>query len=57
MPEAKEVTWETVTEATKEVVEEETKSLIERIREFFANLFAKIKALFGIKDEEPVEEV
>ena len=49
MPEAKEVTWETVTEATKEVVEEETKSLIERIKEFFNNLFAKIRALFGME--------
>ncbi len=48
MPEAKEVTWETVTEATKEVVEEETKSLLQKIKEFFDNLFAKIRALFGM---------
>ena len=48
MPEAKEVTWETVTEATKEVVEEETKSLLQKIKDFFNNLFAKIRALFGM---------
>lgn len=55
MPEAKEVTWETVTEATKEVVEEETKSLLQKIKDFFNNLIAKLKALFGIKDEEAEE--
>lgn len=55
MPEAKEVTWETVTEATKEVVEEETKTLLQKIKDFFNNLIAKIKALFGIKDEEAEE--
>lgn len=48
MPEAKEVTWETVTEATKEVVVEETTSLLQKIKDFFNNLFAKIRALFGI---------
>ncbi len=50
MPEAKEVTWETVTEATKEVVEEETKSLLQKIKDFFNNLIAKIRALFGLTD-------
>lgn len=56
MPEAKEVTWHTVTEATKEVVEEETKTLIEKIRDFFNNLLAKLRAFFGIKDETAEEE-
>lgn len=56
MPEAKEVTWETVTEATKEVVEEETKSLLQKIKDFFNDLIAKIKALFGIEDDEAEEE-
>ena len=55
MPEAKEVTWETVTEATKEVVEEETKTLLQKIKDFFNNLIAKLRALFGIKDEEAEE--
>ncbi|MCD7774273.1 MAG: hypothetical protein LUH40_01660 [Clostridiales bacterium] len=47
-PEGKEVTWETVAEATKEVVVEETTSLIEKIKAFFQNLIAQLKALFSI---------
>lgn len=49
LPEGKEVTWKTVTNATKEVVVEETTSFFAKIKAFFENLFAKIKALFGGK--------
>lgn len=48
-PEGKEVTWETVTEATKEVVKEETNNFFAKIKAFFQNFFAKLKELFTIK--------
>lgn len=51
VPDGKEVTWDTVTDATKDVVENETKSLLQKIKEFFANLIASIKKLFGIEEK------
>ncbi len=47
-PEGKEVTWETVVDATTEVVVEETTSFFAKIKAFFQNLIAQLKALFSI---------
>ena len=46
-PEGKEVTWETVTDATQEVIEEETTNFFAKIKAFFEKLFAMIKELFS----------
>lgn len=49
IPEAKEVNWETVTDATKEVVKEETNNFFAKIKKFFQDFFAKLKAIFTFK--------